>query len=67
MRKLLLALGLWVAALGISTSACVVRETRVARHGCAGGYWVEGHYGPHGRWHPGHYRCPGVIERVEIE
>ncbi len=29
---------------------------------CPGGYWVEGHYGPRGRWHPGHWRCPGVIE-----
>jgi hypothetical protein len=56
---------------GGAGAGCVVREQRVARpgypHGCAGGVFVEGHYGPRGRWHPGHWRCPGVIERIEIE
>jgi hypothetical protein len=49
---------------------CVVREERVERPrggGCPGGYWVEGHRGPRGRWHPAHWRCPGVVERVEID
>lgn len=66
MRRLL-GLGVLGALLATSLSACVVREERVARPGyCAGGIWVEGHYGPRGRWHPGHWRCPGVVERVEI-
>jgi hypothetical protein len=34
---------------------------------CAGGVWIVGHYGPRGVWHPGHWRCPGVVERVEVE
>jgi hypothetical protein len=67
MRKLFLAFGLLVATAGLSATGCVVRETRVARPGCSGGFWVEGHYGPHGRWHPGHWRCPGVRERIEID
>jgi len=49
---------------------CVVREERVGRPGppaCRGGFWIEGHYGPRHRWHPGHWRCPGVIERIEID
>jgi hypothetical protein len=66
----------WLAMLGIfgatllSVSSCVVREERVARPGpagCPGGVWIEGHYGPRGRWHPAHWRCPGVVERIEIE
>jgi hypothetical protein len=47
---------------------CVVHErAAVVRpaSSCAGGVWVEGHYGPHGAWHEGHWRCPGVIEVVE--
>ncbi len=67
MRKLFVALGLTVATMGISAASCVVRETRVAHHGCAGGVWIDGHYGPRGRWHPGHWRCPGVVERIEID
>ena len=60
-----------MGALGVllmsMLSACVVREERVARAGpCRGGVWIEGHYGPRGRWHDGHWRCPGVVERVEI-
>jgi hypothetical protein len=57
-----------VVVLGTSVSACVVRERVVARpSGCPGGMWVEGHRGPHGRWHQAHWRCPGVVERFEIE
>ena len=61
----------WLAALAVvvGLSGCVVRERRVvARPGaCPGGVWIAGHYGPRGRWHPGHWRCPGVVEKVEIE
>jgi hypothetical protein len=49
---------------------CTVRETVVARPGaapaCRGGVWVRGHYGPRGRYWPGHWRCPGTVERVDI-
>ena len=64
MRRLL-RFGVLAALLGASTSACVVREQPVvvARPApCAGGYWVQGHYDRVGRWHPSHWRCPGVIE-----
>ena len=54
-----------LASMGTS---CVIRERAVDRpRGCPGGFWVERHRGPYGRWHEGHWRCPGVIERVEIE
>jgi hypothetical protein len=67
MKRLISALGL-AAVLGTTLSACVVREQRVATGPrCRGGYWVEGHYGPHRHWHPGHWRCPDEIERIEIE
>jgi hypothetical protein len=66
MRQLL-SFGILGAALIGSLSACVVRERRVAHAGpCAGGVWIEGQRGPRGRWHEGHWRCPGVVERVEI-
>jgi hypothetical protein len=63
MRVLLLVL------LGTMLSGCIVRETRVAERprGCRGGVWIEGHRGPHGRWHPGHWRCPGVVEVIEVD
>jgi hypothetical protein len=67
MRRLLwLGLAVILMAGGVGTS-CVVREERVvARPGpyppCPGGVWIQGHYGPRGRWHPAHWRCPGVIE-----
>jgi hypothetical protein len=73
MRRLL---GLLVVAAltagGVMGTGCVVRERAYARgpgygHACRGGVFVEGHYGPHGRWHSGHWRCPGVVERIEIE
>jgi hypothetical protein len=61
--KVLLPLALALVAL----SGCVV-EARPAPPGrCPGGVWVAGHYGPHGRWHPGHWRCPGVVEVVEVD
>lgn len=59
MRRLLAALGL-AMMLGATMSACYVGPVR-GDH-CRGGYWVQGHYGPRGRWHPAHWRCPGIIE-----
>ena len=63
MRRLLLVAVL-LSSLG-SVSSCYVRETRPG--GCPGGVWVEGHYGPRGRWHPAHWRCPGRPAVIEIE
>jgi hypothetical protein len=59
--------GLLLVCLG--SSACVEREVvvREPRRACAGGVWIEGYRGPRGRWHPGHWRCPGVVEVVEVE
>jgi hypothetical protein len=63
--------GLLFASSAGAISGCVVRERTVAaRPGpgrCPGGYWVEGRYGRAGHWHPGHWRCPGVVERIEID
>jgi hypothetical protein len=59
-----------VAVLALVLGGCVVEErTVVARPGppCRSAVWVEGHYGPRGRWHHGHWRCPGVVEVVEVE
>jgi hypothetical protein len=57
------------ALVAIAASGCVVEERTVARPRppCPGGWWVEGHYGPRGHWHGGHWRCPGVVEVVEVE
>ena len=70
MRKMLW-LGLLALGLGSAAMGCTVRETVVARPvtappACRGGVWIDGRYGPRGRWHPGHWRCPGVVERIEI-
>ncbi len=54
MSKLFIAV---VVAAGLLTG-CVVRERVVAAAPCPGAVWVEGHYGPHGHWHPGHWVCP---------
>ncbi len=62
-------LTMFAALLGLSLfTGCVVEERRVVRGPapCAGGVWVAGHYGPGGRWHPAHWRCPGVVEEVII-
>jgi hypothetical protein len=41
---------------------CVVEErVAVRRAPCPGGVWIEGHYGPRGAWHPGHWQCPGGV------
>jgi hypothetical protein len=57
-----------VAFAALSLSGCVVEERGYARHEppCPGGRWIEGHYGPYGAWHRGHWRCPGVVEVVEV-
>jgi hypothetical protein len=72
MVRFMVGLGLVTALSAVGSSGCVVRERRYAAYpsggpACRGEYWVEGHYGRHGRWHPGHWRCPGVVERVEID
>jgi len=59
MRKLTLAvLALTMAAgvLGCATETVVVRPPP-----CPGGTWVQGHYGPYGHWHAGHWVCPEVV------
>ena len=54
-------LGLGLLGLGTASTGCVVRETRVARpvQTCQGGIWVEPRRDGWGRWHEGHWRCPG--------
>jgi hypothetical protein len=65
MRRLLMLLAL-VTGLG-SATGCVVHDRRVASaNRCRNGVYIEGHYGPRGHWHPGHWRCPGEVERVDI-
>jgi len=56
------------ALVTIALPGCVVHEREVVRAPprCPGGVWVEGHYGPQGRWHPAHWRCPGVVEEVVV-
>jgi hypothetical protein len=54
----------------VSLSGCIVEERPyVARPAppCPGAMWVGGHYGPRGRWHYGHWRCPGVVEVIEVD
>jgi hypothetical protein len=42
--------------LGILGSAGCYTEYAVRPTHCVA-VWVPGHYGPFGRWHPGHWRC----------
>jgi hypothetical protein len=54
--------------VALSLSGCIVEErTAAPAPRCRGAVWVEGHYGPRGAWHPGHWRCPGVVEVVEVD
>lgn len=53
MSKLFAAAVVAAALLG----GCIVRERVVAPAPCPGAVWVEGHYGPYGHWHPGHWVC----------
>ncbi len=47
-------------ALLLPLSGCLVRTARPAPPPppCPGAAWVEGHTGPYGHWHPGHWICP---------
>ncbi len=54
-----------LALVGAAASSCVVHETEVRHSPCAGGVWIGGHYDAVGRWHPPHWRCPGVVEIIE--
>jgi hypothetical protein len=66
MRRIFAMLALALAVAG-TASGCVVREQHVATGPrCRGAVWIDGHYGPRGYWHPGHWRCPGVVERIDI-
>ena len=63
--RALLSIALMSVFVSLASSGCVVREERVVRPGpppCPGAIWIEGHRGPRGRWHPAHWRCPGIIE-----
>jgi hypothetical protein len=60
----LLRLGILGIVLSGAASGCVVHE-RPAYYGysgCAGAVWIQAHYDRYGRWHPSHWRCPGVVE-----
>lgn len=59
--KRFLLLGLALSAL---LQGCVVRAPVYAGPRCGGGpaVWVREHYDRRGVWHPGHWRCPEVIE-----
>jgi hypothetical protein len=65
MKRSMIALA---ALATIALSGCVVHEREVVRAPprCPGGVWIEGHYGPRGYWHPGHWRCPGVVEEEVV-
>lgn len=65
MKRSMIALA---ALATVALSGCVVHEREVVRAPprCSGGVWIEGHYGPHGYWHPGHWRCPGVVEEEVV-
>ena len=57
MRRALLGL---VALLGSTGCVCAVREPPPPpqpAYYCPQWVWIQGHYGPMGRWHPGHWRC----------
>jgi len=58
---------LGVLVLAVLTGCVVERRPVVVGPRCPGGVWIEGHYGPRGRWWPGHWRCPGVVEVVEVD
>ncbi|HZS38751.1 MAG TPA: hypothetical protein VFF06_18090 [Polyangia bacterium] len=53
--------------IALTLGSCVVEEPGYRNSPCAGGIWIRGHRGPRGRWWPGHWRCPGVREVIEIE
>ncbi len=68
MRSLILALiasGALAGCVVRPATVAVVRPTPVGAvavvpaPACVGGVWQPGHHGRWGRWHPGHWRCPG--------
>jgi hypothetical protein len=60
MRNLRLSLLAVVATLwGVG---CAAHESVATRPPpCPGAAWVEGHYGPSGKWHPAHWVCPAPL------
>ena len=58
-----------VLASATAVAGCIVEERPVVHRGppCPGAMWIGGHHGPRGYWHPAHWRCPGVVEVVEVE
>ena len=60
MRRMV-KLGLIALTLGGPRAGCVVHERVVAHPAspCAGAVWIQGGYDHYGRWHSGHWRCPG--------
>ncbi|MGO8968513.1 MAG: hypothetical protein ACLQDQ_02985 [Myxococcaceae bacterium] len=60
MRKL--RLSVLAATLAFATFGCATQEAVAVRPPpCPGAAWVEGHYGPYGHWHAGHWVCPAVV------
>ena len=59
-------LALLGSVLAMSGGCYVREEVRPARP-CEGGVWVAGYRGPRGGWHPGHWRCPGIREVIEVD
>ena len=65
-------LGRSVAVLGLSLllGGCVERVRVVDARPpvpCAGAVWIPGHTSQSGKFHPGHWRCPGVVEVVVVD
>jgi hypothetical protein len=71
MMTKLIARSLAPLALTALLGGCVVRETVVVDRRppppCNGAVWIPGHTGQSGNWHPGHWRCPGVVEVVVVD
>jgi hypothetical protein len=63
-----------LASLALLVSLGCVAHERVVVHEqtrppppCERAMWADGHYGPHGNWHAGHWRCPGTVEVIEVD
>jgi hypothetical protein len=72
MARMMNLLGRSFAVLGFAflVGGCVTQERVVERRPpppCAGAAWVPGHTGRSGNWHPGHWRCPGVVEVMVVD
>lgn len=64
MIRRLSKLGLILPLAAVLLAGCVVAARPAAP--CPGAVWIEGGYDRHGRWHHGHWRCPGVVEEEII-